>query len=245
MKRLLLLTALFLPAQAYAIGNIKSPFAEEGEFEAEYKGEWHHDGEDKSQKNVQEHVLGMGYGFAPKWFAEGEFEFVREAGETMDLEKIEVEVKRQLTDSGDFWWDIGALAYYKYGVDSGTKDQMEGWLLLQNTYRNFTTRVNLELEHTLAQDGGDMDAEARAFTRYNLSPQFNPAVEWHANFNDIDHIENTEQYVGPAAYGHLTFLEEMVPGDAEFEYQLAYLFGVTDAASDGAVRWKLEYKTRF
>lgn len=229
---------------AHAISNIKSPFAEEGEIEAEYRGEWHHD-DNKSNKNAQEHVLGLGYGFAPKWFAEGEFEFAREAGESMDLEKIELELKHQFTDHGDYWWDVGALAYYKYGVDSDTKDQVEGWLLLQNTYRHFTTRVNVELEHTLGQDGGDIDLETRAFTRYNLSAALKPAIEWHANYNDIDHIRNTEHYIGPAAYGHLTFLEELIAGDGEFEYELAYLFGITDAASDGAVRWKLEYKTHF
>lgn len=245
MKYALAIAVLLLPLPALAISNIKSPFADEGEVEAAYKGEWHHDDDDKDKKNAQEHVLGFGYGFAPKWKAEAEFEFARESMESLDLEKIELEVKHQLTDVGDFWWDVGVLGYYKFGVDSETRDQKELWLLTQNTFHNFTTRVNLELEHTHSQTGGDVDLEARAMSRYNLSAELKPGVEWHANFNDIDHIENTAQYAGPAAYGHLTFLEEIVPGDAEFEYELAYLFGITDAASDGAVRWKLEYKTKF
>lgn len=245
MKYLLAIAVLLAPLQAFAISNPKSPLVDEGELESSYKGEWHHDDDDKDRKNIQEHVIGLGYGFAPKWAAEAELEFARESMESLDLEKIEVEVKRQLTDEGDFWWDVGVLGYYKFGVDTQTRDQKELWLLTQNTFHHFTTRVNLELEHTHNQTGGDVDLEARAQTRYNLSSAFKPGIEWHANFNDIDHIENTEQYVGPAAYGHLTFLEALVPGDAEFEYELAYLFGITDTASDGAVRWKLEYKRRF
>lgn len=243
------LTGLAAASSAQAINDIKSPYAEEGELELEYKGAWTHDDDDKANKNKQKHVAAAGYGFAPYWFGEIEAEFERESGDSgLELSEIELEVKRQVTKHGEFWWDVGFLGAYGHVVERHKADKAEAAVLLQNTFHHFTTRANFGLEHQFGTTGKDTEFWGRAFTRYNLTPAFKPGVEWQGEFGTLGHsggLKDQEHFVGPAAYGRLPWLDALTGGNGKFSYELAYLFGVTDSAPDGAVRWKLEYGLEF
>ncbi len=140
-----LLASTIVMSNAYAIGSVSGPNVTEGELELEYQGEWHHDDKDKASKNEQEHVFAVGYGFAEKWAFELEGEFIRESRDAFDLEQIEIEFTRQLTDIGQFWWDLGARGIYNHTVDSGAADSIEFRLLTENNTDHFRTRVNLNV----------------------------------------------------------------------------------------------------
>ncbi len=80
----------------------------------------------------------------------------------------------------------------------------------------------------------------REGTQYQLHEYANPGVEWQGDFNtfnDTGSFDDQEHYVGANLFGDLP-----IPG---FEYEVAYLFGVSDAAADHAIRWKLEYSYTF
>lgn len=187
--------------------------------------------------------------FAPKWLAEADFGFTREAGESLSLEGAELELQRQLTDRGDFWWDAGVRAAYVHNVEEGVADATELKLLLQNTTGMFTTRINLELAHDFGVHGNDTELEARGFVRYNYSEVIRPGIEYQAELGAIDAIPATDEqghYIGPAVYGELPYLAHLTGSKSdEFEYQFAYLFGLTDASADGDLRWKVEYNFKF
>ncbi len=242
-------TVLLAAPQAFAIGGIKSPYAPKGSAELEYKSEWTHD-DRKSDKNSQEHILGFGYAFADRWLAEVELEGKREAGNGgIEPVQLELELKRQLTEKGAYWWDVGINNKYKHTLHSNTADSIESVLLLQNQVNKIRTRANIELEHNFGESGNNLDFEARAWTRYEWMPEFKPGIEWQADFKEIDDMpswDEQEHYIGPGAYGHIPFLEALTQDDEdEFEYQLVYLVGLTDAAADGAIRFEFEYKFRF
>ena len=52
----------------------------------------------------------------------------------------------------------------------------------------------------------------------------------HHTYNELEH------QVGPVFYGRLA---------KNVKYDIGYLFGLTDAAPDGMLKWILEYELRF
>lgn len=231
-------------AYAHATTDIKSPYVgPDGSWKFGHKGSWSHDAHDKELKNNQAYKFGLGKTIAPKWFIEVETGFNRASLEDFSLSSVEFEVKRQWTEAGDFWWDLGSRVNYVHRVESHEADSVDMIFMAQNSYSGFTTRLNAALVHDFGKKGEDIGIEAGAFVRYEISPYIKPGIEYQAEYGAIDEFAAQEEQghlLGPALYGKLP-LGEQHP----VSYELAYLLGMTDTSPDGNLRWKLEYQFRF
>jgi hypothetical protein len=80
-------------------------------------------------------------------------------------------------------------------------------------------------------------------SRWRLHPLFEPGFEYYGNIGDISSpgkLAEQQHRVGPVLVGLFD-----TEGFGKLKYELGYLFGLTRATENGAVRWKLEYEFRF
>ncbi len=237
--------SLTLPSLAMAgVGKISGPEVEKGEFEAKYL--LTHTEDDRDSKDSNEvHRAEFEYGFTENWAGEIGFKFEDNQKDDFDLKSTYFEALRTFTRQDSGWWiSSGLIGEYVINTDGGP-DKIESQLRLQRNQDKFRIRFNTTLEREI---GGGSEDETELGTRasviYKLHPNFKPGAEWHADWGTLDEIADSEdqgQWVGPALYGDLFTL----PGGSKFEYQAAYVFGLTDASEDRVARFLLEYKTHF
>jgi hypothetical protein len=111
---------------------------------------------------------------------------------------------------------------------------------------------NSQLLHTLnlfvAKDLGHNRSDDTGFSaawqsRLRLNPLFEPGVEFYTDITDIEKpgkFAEQQHRVGPMFAG----LYSLAPY-GKVKYELGYLFGLTRATENGAVRWRFEYEIAF
>jgi hypothetical protein len=80
-------------------------------------------------------------------------------------------------------------------------------------------------------------------SRLRLDSRFEPGVEFYGAVDDLAHLgklADQRHRVGPMIAGLYSF-----PPYGKIKYELGYLFGLTRATENGAVRWRLEYEIAF
>lgn len=231
--------AALLSSPAFAISRIISPNVHKGELELEYQAVSTFD-DDSAKDDDQSHKLELEYGLTDRMKVELEGVFKKEPNADMEFNKIEAATQFQFFEQGEYWLDSGMKFAYSHALHDKDHDALEAKLLLEKTHGKLTHRLNLGLEHEVG-GGASTGFERSALwgSRYRYNKQFEPGLEWQAEFgkaSDHHSFNEQEHYAGPALYG------EIAPG---VKYEAAYLFGVSDAAADGAARLFLEYEMHF
>jgi hypothetical protein len=233
------MAAVLFSTPALAIGRVISPNVVKGELELEYMATNTFD--DKgSKRGKQDHKLEVEYGLTDRVKLEFEAAFKKAAQDEVKFKKVEVGGIFQFFESGEYWVDSGAKLVYAHAMRDGDADAIEGKLLFEKSLGKFTHRLNLGLEHEVGNNAADgFERSARWSTRYRHDRHFEPGFEWQGDFGRAsDHysFDEQEHYAGPALYGDIS---------SSVKYEAAYLFGVSDAASDGAARFFIEYEMYF
>lgn len=227
-------------APALALDKIYSPNVEYREMSVEYNASRSFD-HDRSKDNVQSHELSFEAGITPRIQLEVGAGFAKASGDSLQLEDVELEGRFQFFEQGENWMDSGLLLAYGFGTQSHAADAVEAKLLLQKDIGMTTTMVNVGLEQAVGAHAGSGGPEYALLwnTRYRYSKYFQPGIELQSEFGQnprFNQLDEQEHYIGPAAYGKIY---------GPLKYQAAYLFGVSDAASQGAGRLTIEYEMHF
>lgn len=242
------LSAIALSSAHASVGEILSPSVDKDELEVQYNGLRTGDG-GKGKNNAQTHGFQVEYGLTDRLAIEGGVAYKRSSGESLDFDSAVAEAKYELTSQEEgYWLGFGVLGEYVYKDDSRS-DKIEAKLLASHETEQFFTRGNLILDREIGSDRKKgVRLRSRMSTEYDLNEYFNPAIEWHAEWGTLNHIEdsdNQQHFVGPAAYGELFEWDGANGQEHEIEYEISYTFGLTDASADTALRLKLEYETEF
>lgn len=232
---------------AFAVDKIYQPYVEAGEWEVEYFGARSVD--NKSAKdNAQVHEFSVEHGVNDWWQTELYGIWQKEAGDSVSFDAIEWENIFEFTEPGTYWVDTGATLAYEWTPDGDQADAVEARLLFAKNIGSTINVLNLVVEKEIG--GGtrdDLEAGILWSTRYDYAPYFQPGFEIQSEFGEVnDHasFDDQEHYIGPVAYGTIPF--EMEGDEVEgLEYRLGYLFGASNAASDGQVVMQLEYELDF
>lgn len=234
---------MLIAANAFAIAKVYSPYVEKGELELEVQGDMNFDDRDDVDK-TQTQKYAIGYGLTHHWFTEiyGEIEKeYNDNGEDLDFAftAVEWENKFQLTPKGKYPVDLGFLLEYAVSTEDKHSDTLEWAFLFGKEIGKTENYANIKFERTVG--GGRNNATEGSISwssRYRMFKYLEPGFEYHAEFGGInegkDFNEQNHQS-GPAIYGKI----------GAVKYDIGYLFGISDAAPDGALKWILEYEYRF
>jgi FTR1 family protein len=235
----LIMAAFLVPAPAHATKKVYSPYVEKGELELEWKGGYDIDDEDDVDGAWKQKV-GIGYGFTDFWFSEIEGEVEKDGDDDADAEfsAVEWENKFQLTQSGEYWLDVGAFVELEHNTTGGA-DKAELKLLLAKETGKFMHMANLVAEREFGEDSEDETETGLAWsTRYRYNPAFEPGFEIHSEFGELGEDNSFDEQghlAGPVFYGKI----------GPVKYDVGYLFGISDAAPDGSIKAILEYEWHF
>ena len=219
----------------YAAPQVYSPIVEQGEFEVEYAGEYDFD-RDEENDGKQKHTWSMGYGLTSRWFSEIGLEAEAENDDSeFKLESLVSENIFQLFEQGKYWIDAGIYAEFEFPLHDKGAFKQEYKLLLEKTTQNFTYRANIFIEQKFGSHANhNLEGGINALSKYHLSENFEPGFEYHSNygkFNEGLAFNDQSHLIGPVIYGKVF---------KRFKYEVGYLFGVTEGARDGILKWIIE-----
>lgn len=233
-------TTIMSTEAAYAGTKVYTPYVHKGEFELEYRGATAID--DNSDINgSSEHKFAVGYGVTDTWFTElyAEIEHAGDAEGETALTAIEWENKFQLSDQGEHWLDIGLLTEYVLALEDNAADKVEAKLLFAKQTGQWLHLLNLGLEKEIGANASEPTEGNLAWsTRYLYKQAFEPGFELFSDFGPISEnkpYKEQKHFIGPAIYGKI----------GPVKYDVGYLFGISDAASDGVAKVNLEYEIYF
>ena len=236
------LLAASCSSPSWALDTIYSPNIEAGEVALEYNGSRTFD-HDSSKNNGQEHELSLEYGINSRWVVEAGAGFAKDPGTQVKLEDFELENRFAFSEPGANWLDSGLLVAFGGATHHSGTNSIEVKLLLQKDIGRFTNITNIGFEQAVGKNSAGTGGPDYAFlwsTRYRYSELAQPGFEIQSDLGQqnhaLRHFDEQEHYIGPALYGRLF---------GKLHYETAYLFGVSDAAAQGAARVQLEYEIHF
>lgn len=236
------LPLLFVCHSAYAGFKVYSPTVEPGEFELEVRG--YNTFDSDPAKNAQpEYKLEAGYGIAQRWFTSIGTTYARNQAGTLESQEVYWENIIQLTEQGEHWLDAGLYLEYASPREAGAPDEVEGKLLLEKSVGMYLNTVNLVfVRHVGSGASNATNFEYAWRTTYYVSSAIQPGVELYGDMGEIGHVLPARQQdhrIGPVLTGLLGETDE-----GKWKYELGYLFGASDAAPSGTLKFSLEYEFR-
>ncbi|MGE5539379.1 MAG: hypothetical protein ACM30I_12240 [Gemmatimonas sp.] len=240
--------AFALPARAEF--QVRSPTVDYQEIEIEHNGSVTFDrgGSDKNHK--QSYTTEIGYGVTPWWKLAVEGEWGADADQRTRYQATTLESVFQLTPQGKYWADVGLFVEYSRSNRRGNPDTVEFGPIVQKETdgffdSNLLHTANLFVEREVGHNHGDSTAFEYAWqSRLRLNQYFEPGAEFYGTVGKIDRpgkFTDQEHRFGPMFAGGF----RLSPGWGELKYELGYLFAMTQATENNAVRWKLEYELPF
>lgn len=225
-----------IAAPAHAL-DVDSPYVEKGIMEVEMKNRVDFDSR-SSEDRFRQHEVGVGYGVTNWWGIEIGGEWERNPGSGYQFTATEIENVFQLTDPGEYWLDAGLEAKYEISHESGGADKVELFALLAKQTNQFTHVANIGIEQEVAESSRNRNPElaAKWMTRYNWKPMINPGIEYYGEYgemSDPSDYDDQKHRLGPVLYGKLGH---------GFKYELGWLFGLSKATEDHAVKFNIEYE---
>jgi high-affinity iron transporter len=216
-------------AEAGPADKVYRPVVEYGETEIELRAGYVRD-ERKELNTTQAYVIDLGHGVTTWWFTEAVLEFEKEPDASLEAEELEWENIFQLSETGEYFVDLGFFAElklpleveYPYGVEVGPMFQKETGPLVHN--------LNLLAEWAFG-NGFETEDELG----YSLQSR------WHSGTPVEGGIQGfgaeDAHLLGPAIFGAGRMGER-----GKIKWDAALLAGLTDDAEDWRLRGELEFE---
>jgi hypothetical protein len=234
---LLLLSLLYIPANAMAESRIFDPNVNKGEVTIDANGEFQED-------NGKGLVLGdrnfyrgeVDYGVTDS-FGLGVIGLGGDSNGNYEHEATGVQATFQFAEQTNENPVASAFRIeYDLASKSSVDDNISGLLLFAHKGAKWDYRLDVGLDYgdTIGSNDKDASGDIRASIDYVLSPMFRPGVEYYNNSGSISNFDfdNQVSTIGPVIYGDLPY---------NFSYEVGYLFGLSDNTPDSTVKGDIKY----
>jgi len=235
------------PAQAEF--KLRYPYVDYREIELEHNGDTTFDKSKSGKNNNQSYTNEIEVGATPFWLFGLEAESAAPSGANLRYTATTVENIFQLTPQGKYWADLGFFAEYAHAASRRDADSFTfGPLIQKELYDVMGTDTAHTLNLFFSKEVGRNRTDATPFfyawqSRFRLDPHFEPGIELYGLIDDIEapgKLADQQHRAGPVVVG----LHSLAPY-GKIKYEVGYLFGLTHATENGAVRWRLEYEIPF
>jgi hypothetical protein len=240
---------VLLARPAFADLQVRMPEVDYRELEFEHNGLVTFDTKGSSLNRAQSYTNAIGYGVLPWWGIELEGELASGGGQHMTWEAVTLENTFQLTEPGEYFFNLGFFFEYSQSTLRGEPSGVTFGPIIQkelNDVLGLDTlhTLNLFLSHDIGHDATKVTGFQYAWqSLIETHPLISPGVEFYGSIPDIAHVGPAAQqqhWVGPVLAGAANFAPY-----GKSRYEVGYLFGLTPASGRSAVRWKLEYEIAF
>lgn len=222
------LPALLVTTHAFAVDKVYHPYVQPQERELEYRVTGYNGGDDNS--DFQTHRLGFGYGVSDRIAVEAYLIGEKYAGDALQLETYELEMRWELNEQGAEWLDGAMLFELEHADDGGYSEVGTGFIAEKELDRHWSATANIIARYEFGEEVSDkLEGEMAAQVRYRLSQQFEPGIE---AYWDEDIIAT-----GPVAMGVL-----VLDGRHRLRWELAALLAVEHDIADKIFRGSLEWE---
>ena len=198
--------------------------------------------DDKHAKNnLQTHELKAEYGVTDRWTPGIWADFIRNPDQTVYFKNITVDSTFQLWEPEEKWLDAGVRIQYTHNFQPNVADTVTTKILLEKQSGEFLHRANIGAQQAVGANAvGGPDLSFLWSSRYLFNDHFRPGFEIQSDFGKDGQIsgamDKQQHFAGPAAYGKIT--DDII-------YRAVYLFGVSNASAQSALRLQLLYLKDF
>lgn len=209
-----------LAADDVAIDKVYHPYVQALEHEIEWRI--------ISADGQQLHRLGFGKSLSDRLFAEVYLIAEDNDDDDLEIEAIELELKWQLSEQGEFSVDWGLITEIEYKEEDNAWELAAG-LLLEKEWGRWVGTANVWgiYEHSSLES--ELETALALQSRYRYSPYIEPAIEFYAG-------QNTRS-LGPVLMGDLR-----IGSGKKLHWEAGVLFGINNSSPDNTWRFLAEYE---
>jgi len=217
--------------------KVYSPIVEQGEVELEYYLDYAIDS-DPAKNTSARHQFELEMGVTDRWQTAIYGDFRKRPGQTFTYQGLKWENIYQLFEQGERWLDAGLYFEYISPQSSLNKpDAVEFKLLLEKEFGKVIHTTNLVFKKELGLNAKKNTLAGYAWrSKWRKSRVWEPAVEVYGSLGELGNAKSLSQQshqIGPVFMGKL---------HNGFSYEVGYLFGLTQASDQGAIKLVLGYE---
>jgi len=215
-------------ADGIVIDKIYHPYVQETEQELEFRAVIQ-DQQQLSPDNNQLYRFAYGRSLNDRWFAEVYLTGDKSEAKEFDIRAVELELKWQLTEQGEYWADWGMLFELAKVIDKNIYELASG-VIVEKELGQWSHTANLIIEQEWGNDIADeIESTLTMQSRYRRSQQFEPSIELYIGQNTLA--------MGPVIMGQLSWgLREKI------KWESGAIFGLDEKSPNLSFRLLLEYE---
>lgn len=228
------MTMLLASAAAYAhadglfIDKVYHPYVDALERELEFRL-LDIDGDSTGLYPGQVYQVALGTSFGQSWFAEAYVIGERSADGNQSISAYEIELKKQLTEQGEYAVDVGILLEYENERKQDVQE-FSAALLLEKEFGRWSATGNFFMIQEWGRDvENELETAVALKARYRYSRAFEPALEFYAGQQTLG--------LGPVIQGNVNLGVRKA-----LHWQAGVILGLDDETPDRSYRLLLEYE---
>jgi len=217
--------------------KVYSPIVEEGEIELEYLLDYAIDS-DPAKNTSARHQFEFELGVTDRWQTAIYGDFRKRPRQGFTYQGLKWENIYQLFEQGERWLDAGLYFEYISPQSSLNKpDAVEFKLLLEKEFGKMTHTANLVFKKELGVNAANNTLAGYTWrSKWRKTQAWEPAVEIYGSLGELGNTKPLAQQshqIGPVFMGKLR---------SGFSYEVGYLFGLTSASDQGAIKLVIGYE---
>lgn len=229
-------TTTLLPFAAMAGKGITSPYVEKGKYTVSTDGYFTFDDDDNRDGKFRERFTLDG-GVTDNLGFRIRTTFDKPSDGITEYSMLELGGKYMFAQKNEWPIDVALSSNVRLRADHGAPTDIDTRLILSKNIGNWSNTVNLRAIQQVGENGtGGPEAQFLHQLTYKINDSFKVGTEFYGEFGELSKIDESngkKNYFGPIL--HFTCPTTHVKSE------VGYLFGMTEAAEDAMITWKISY----